>query len=90
MGANFKITGPGPRGPSRRTLGARIRHRISGQHGVLVSRGIWYAAVKFDGEDGTSCVAVDSVVAVDEADYGCETCAHESHPSGPCPCGCDD
>lgn len=39
----------------------RVQHRISGQQGVLVSRGIWYAAVKFDGEDGTSWVANDSI-----------------------------
>ena len=23
-------------------------------------------------------------------DYGCETCGHEAHFSGPCVCGCDD
>lgn len=23
-------------------------------------------------------------------DYGCETCGHEAHFSGPCACGCDD
>jgi hypothetical protein len=39
-----------------------VEHRTSGQRGTLVSRGVWYSAVKFDGEDGTSWVANDSII----------------------------
>lgn len=39
----------------------RVKHRISGQEGVLLSRGAWYSSVRFDGEDGASWVANDSV-----------------------------
>lgn len=39
----------------------RVKHRVSGQTGTLISKGIWYSAVKFDGEDSTSCVSNDSL-----------------------------
>lgn len=39
----------------------RVQHRTSGQQGILVSRDIWYAVVKFDGEDGATWVASDSI-----------------------------
>lgn len=39
----------------------RVRHRITGQRGWLVSQTPWYAAVKFDGDDYPSWVALDSI-----------------------------
>lgn len=41
--------------------GTRVTHRVSGQRGTLVSHGIWYAAVLFDGDTYPSTVAVDSM-----------------------------
>jgi heat shock protein HspQ len=32
-------------------LGDRVRHRVSGAHGVVIDRGWWGAQVRFDGED---------------------------------------
>lgn len=45
----------------------RVEHRVSGQLGTLVSSGIWYSTVKFDGEEGTSWVANDSLIVDAEA-----------------------
>lgn len=39
----------------------RVEHKTSGQQGRLLSRGIWYCNVKFDGEDGSSWIANDSI-----------------------------
>lgn len=39
----------------------RVKHRISGQEGVLISRYGWYAAVRFDGEEYASTVSADSI-----------------------------
>lgn len=39
----------------------RVVHRISGQRGTLESQGIWYSSVRFDGEQGASWVANDSL-----------------------------
>jgi hypothetical protein len=40
----------------------RVKHRTSGQTGTVVSRGFWYAAVKFDGDKYPSTVAIDSLL----------------------------
>lgn len=40
----------------------RVRHRVSGQCGVLLGRrGRWYVSVRFDGNTYASTVARDSV-----------------------------
>jgi hypothetical protein len=45
----------------RAITGTRVEHRVSGQIGTRTSEGIWYSAVRFDGEDCTSWVANESV-----------------------------
>ena len=40
----------------------RVKHRTSGQLGTRTSKGVWYSTVRFDGENGTSWVANDSLI----------------------------
>ena len=55
-----------------RDITNRVEHRISGQRGTLISRGVWYSAVKFDGEDGGSWVANDSLQKLGAQPIGTE------------------
>jgi hypothetical protein len=47
------------------TINRRVQHRVSSQLGTLLSTGLWYSAVRFDGEDATSWVANDSIERID-------------------------
>ena len=59
----------------------RIEHKISHQQGTLKSQGIWYSAVKFDGEDHTSWVANDSLHSPVKLERACIDADPATHRS---------
>jgi hypothetical protein len=52
------------------TINRRVQHRVSSQLGTLLSTGLWYSAVRFDGEDATSWVANDSIERIEKPPSG--------------------